>query len=49
MYGTFSRSFTIPGEINFDTIDAKFEDGILKVVIEKMKEKNITGRLINIK
>lgn len=48
-YGSFSRSFTIPGEINPDTIDAKFEDGILKIVIEKLKEKSISGRLINIK
>ena len=49
IYGSFSRSFTIPGEINPDNIDAKFEDGILKIVIEKMKEKNVSGRLINIK
>jgi HSP20 family protein len=48
-YGSFSRSFTIPGEINPDTIDAKFEDGILKIVIEKMKIKEVSGRLINIK
>jgi len=48
-YGSFSRSFTIPGEINPDTIDAKFEDGILKMVIEKLKEKKVTGKLINIK
>ena len=48
-YGAFSRSFTIPGDIYPDTIDAKFEDGILKLVIEKMKEKNVSGRLINIK
>jgi HSP20 family protein len=48
-YGTFSRSFTIPGEINPDTIDAVFEDGILKVVIEKVKEKKVTGRVISVK
>ncbi len=49
IYGSFSRSFTIPGEINPDTVDAKFEDGILKVVVGKVKEKNVSGRLINIK
>jgi len=48
-YGSFSRSFTIPGEINPDTIDAKFEDGILKIVIEKIKERKVSGRLINVK
>ena len=48
-YGSFSRSFTIPGEINPDTIDAKFEDGILKMVIEKLNEKKVTGKLIDIK
>ncbi|MEJ2615123.1 MAG: Hsp20/alpha crystallin family protein [Ignavibacteriaceae bacterium] len=49
VYGVFSRSFTIPGEINPDTIDAKFEDGILKMVIEKINDKKISGKLINIK
>jgi HSP20 family protein len=49
IYGSFSRSFTIPGEINPDTIDAKFEDGILKMVIEKINDKKISGKLINIK
>ncbi len=48
-YGSFSRSFTIPGDINSDTIDAKFEDGILKIVIEKLEEIKVSGRLINIK
>ena len=48
IYGDFSRSFAIPGEINADTIDARFEDGVLNIVIEKLKEKKISGRLINI-
>ena len=48
-YGLFSRSFTVPGDINSDTINAKFEDGILKIVIEKLDEKKVSGRLINIK
>ena len=48
-YGSFSRSFTIPSDINSDTVDAKFEDGILKLSIEKLNEKKVSGRLINIK
>ena len=48
-YGSFSRSFTIPGDINSDTVEAEFEDGILKIRIERLEEKKVSGRLINIK
>jgi HSP20 family protein len=35
---SFTRSFSIPEEITEDGFDAKFEDGILKVKVNKPKE-----------
>ncbi len=30
-YSSFSRSFTLPDEVNMEKIDAKYEDGVLKI------------------
>ncbi len=43
-YGRFSRTLTLPGTVNRDTIDAKFSDGILKIRIEK-DEKSVTRQI----
>lgn len=37
-YGSFTRSFTLPVEVNPEKIDAKFEDGTLKITMEKTKQ-----------
>lgn len=34
-YGRFSRSLTLPTNINRDSIDASYTDGVLKITIEK--------------
>lgn len=34
-YNSFSRSFTLPQNVNTDNIDAKYHDGILKLSIPK--------------
>jgi HSP20 family protein len=34
-YGTFSRSFRIPGKIEVDKVDANYKDGILKLTLPK--------------
>jgi HSP20 family protein len=34
-YGSFSRSFRIPGKIETDKIDANYKDGVLKVLLPK--------------
>lgn len=49
IYGSFTRSFTLPSEINRDSVDAKYEDGMLKVVIEKEKPKAVTQKKIEVK
>lgn len=48
-YGSFQRSFTLPSEVNPDKIDARFEDGILKISIEKTNVKPVNQKLIEIK
>lgn len=43
-YGSYTRSFTLPGPIDEKMIDAKFENGVLKVVVpktESLKAKQI--------
>ena len=37
-YSSFSRSFTLPQSVNADKIDAKYNDGILKLIIPKKEE-----------
>lgn len=46
MYGDFSRSFSLPEDINPDNVEATSENGVLKITIGKQevkasKEKNI--------
>jgi len=37
-YGSFARSFTVPGNVSYEGIDAKFENGVLNVVLPKAEE-----------
>lgn len=37
-YSSFSRSFTLPEEINREKIEAKYEDGVLKIALPKKEE-----------
>lgn len=37
-YGTFTRSFTLPNEVEQDKVEAKFKDGLLTVTIPKAEE-----------
>lgn len=36
--GSFKRSFMLPDSIDFDKIDAKYEDGLLKIAFPKLEE-----------
>lgn len=47
-YQSFKRSFRLPEIINEDAIDAKYEDGVLKVLIPKKEEAQPKRREINI-
>jgi len=37
-YGTFERSFEIPGGFDAEKVNAKYEDGVLKVTLPKREE-----------
>src|SRR4051794_38672310 len=53
-YSSFSRSFTLPEEVNREQIQAKYEDGILrltlpkKVEVKKKAEKQADQCLLNL-
>ena len=45
-YGEFSRTVYLPQEIDADKIDAKLDNGILKIVAPKLnKEKEVTKKI----
>jgi HSP20 family protein len=49
-YSSFSRSFTIPDEVNKEKIDAKYEDGVLRLVLPRKEEvKKSTAKQIAVK
>jgi HSP20 family protein len=46
-YGSFQRSFTLPGSVKNDRIEASFSDGILEVVVPKAEDAK--ARTIDVK
>ncbi len=47
-YGSFQRNFSLPEEANEETIDAKYENGILKISLTKKEEVKKTAKEIKI-
>jgi len=37
-YGTFSRSFALPTQVSSDKVEAKFENGVLSIVVPKAEQ-----------
>ena len=48
-YGKFTRSFTLPEKVDVEHITAESKDGVLEVVIPKIKEEEKKQRKIEIK
>ena len=48
-YGKFSRSFTLPEKIDVENIHAESNDGVLEVIIPKLKEEDTKPKIIEIK
>jgi HSP20 family protein len=48
-YSSFSRSFTLPENIIESKVSAKYEDGVLKVVIPKSKEQELKDKTTVVK
>lgn len=42
-FSSFSRSFTLPPEVNKEKIEAKYDDGILKLILPKTENKKLIG------
>lgn len=47
-FGEFSRYFTLPDNVNTEKIDAKFNNGVLSVTIEKKEPEKPNEKLIEI-
>ena len=48
-YGKFSRSFTLPEKVDTENIHAESKDGVLEVVVPKLKEIEKKAKKIKIK
>ncbi len=49
-YSSFSRSFTLPEEINKEKIEAKYEEGVLRISLPRKEEaKKATAKHIAVK
>jgi len=49
-YSSFSRSFTLPEEINKEKIEARYEDGVLKISLPRKENvKNPAAKQIAVK
>ncbi len=48
VYGKFSRSFTLPEKIDIENIHAESSDGVLEVIIPKLKEEETKPKKIEI-
>lgn len=46
-YGNFMRTFTLPGNIDTEKVEAKFDNGVLNVTVAKSE--NAKARQVNIK
>jgi HSP20 family protein len=47
-YSNFKRSFTLDEKVNADAIEAKYENGVLRVFIPKKEEVKIAAKQISI-
>ncbi len=47
-FGEFSRYFTLPDNVNPEKIDAKFDNGVLSITIEKKEPEKPNEKLIEI-
>lgn len=49
-FSAFSRTFTLPMEINKEKIEARYEDGVLKISLPRIEEaKKLTAKHIAVK
>lgn len=49
MFGMFKRSFTLPEEVDSENVEAKFEDGMLRIQMKRLAPKVKSEKLIELK
>lgn len=49
IFGSFKRSFTLPAEVDSNQVDAKFENGMLTISLNKIEPKSKNGKVIELK
>lgn len=49
MFGSFKRSITLPAEVDSDKVEAKFEDGMLNIRLQKIEPKKKNEKVIELK
>ena len=47
-FGSFKRSFTLPVEVDSDNVDAKFNNGILEIKLNKLEPQKSKERVIEL-
>lgn len=48
-FGNFKRSFTLPVDVDPDKVNAKFENGILTITLQKLETKSVNEKTIELK
>jgi len=48
-YGSFKKSFTLPEDVDSEKVDAKFKDGVLSILLNKVEEKKPVEKVIEVK
>jgi len=49
LYGSFQRSFSLPGNVKEDKIEASFREGILEIVVPKAEDAQAQSIKISVK
>ena len=44
--GSFKRSFTLDDKVSFEKIEARYENGVLKILLPKKEEVNTTKEIV---
>ncbi len=48
-YGSFKKSFTLPEDVDSEKVDAKFKNGVLEILLNKIEEEAPVEKVIEVK